>query len=45
MKLADDVELIKLKITFYRLINFILAMGIVSAGTWAVYKIGAMIWS
>ena len=45
MKLADEAELVKLKMNFYRLVNFILAVGIISAGTWSIYKIGHMIWS
>lgn len=41
MRLSDEQELTKLKMNFYRLINFILATTIITVGCLAVYQIGS----
>jgi hypothetical protein len=43
MRLSDEAELTKLKMNFYRLINFILATTIITAGCLAVYHAGRVV--
>lgn len=43
MKLPQENELMKLKITFYRLVNFILSVGVLSASIYGIFLLGQAI--
>jgi hypothetical protein len=40
MKLPQETELMKLKITFYRLVNFILATGVLASAIYGITLLG-----
>lgn len=40
MKLPQETELLNQKITFYRMVNFILAVGILSSSIYGLFLLG-----